>query len=118
MPRTKRSAGFHRRKYRNQSRLISPALEDLLNPFLFAKIVLPHEFHLQPVLLRQSLGVLTQFFPKRFGPMGIIENPDSTAVQESGHRRRMTDIRQRSGYDDSVKTRYDSFDLIRMAFDK
>jgi len=103
MPGLVSRACLHRRKDVDQPRMISPFLEDFLNPILFAERVdLADEFDGKTVVVSQSLHVLTDLIPVRGRPLLIIEDSNIVPIEEACHCLGMADVWQSSLYNNSV----------------
>jgi hypothetical protein len=104
------------RQNADQPRTLSPLGEDFFDPILLPHIPLAEEFDLDPVIRCQSLGVLAQCTPERFGELGLVEDPDLPFVRIRCHALSKTDLRQRAKQQDPVPAGEHPSDLRRVAF--
>src|SRR5882724_772676 len=103
MPGLEACAWLQGREDVDQSRSCSALLQDLLHSVLFTEVPPPDEFHLQPRLLSQALGVKANFFAQGLDKLGVIEQPDVLGAQQALHRLGMADLRQCPGDDNPVE---------------
>jgi hypothetical protein len=87
-----------------------------LDPVFLPHVAFAQELDLDPVLSRQSLGILAQRVAKRLGELGIVEDPDLSLVQIRGHPLGKADLRQRAEQQEPVPAGKHPRDLRRVAF--
>ena len=72
--------------------------------------------NLEPVVGRQTQGVVANLVPQRLGESGIVKELTSSASQRGRHRAAVADVRQRAVEDDAVKAGKGSGDVVGIAF--
>jgi hypothetical protein len=83
--------------------MIAPFGDYFFDTFVFSKVLAADEFNRQAIFLSQSLCVSPNLFPKGFCPLGIVENPDTVSIQETGHPRSIADTRNSPCNDHPIK---------------
>ena len=102
-----------------QAGVITTISDDSLDPILLTKgLVAADELDLNTCLEGEMLGMFTQFISQRLCPTRIVEQPDLVVTKVACHGARITDIRERSGDDDTIKAGKYASDLILVAFDE
>jgi hypothetical protein len=95
-------ARFHGREDPHQSGVFPAFFQNLLDPFFLAEVALADELDLQPVVLRQALGVLAELLAEGFGEARIVEDADSLLVQVGGHAGGVTNLGKCAEQNDPV----------------
>ena len=107
-----RRAAFHRRKNMHQSRVRAAGFEQFCDTLVFSEISeFADELNFEATFRGQLLGVFADALGQRLGPLGVVEQPNVTRVQEARHRVTMADLRDRCCDDDAIPTVKDSGDL-------
>jgi hypothetical protein len=108
-------ARFHRRKHMNQPGMLTAGQQNLTNPSLLAKVVFPDELDLKAGLGGQPPGVFPDLVAQRFGPFGIVENPDAVGIEKPCHALGKANAGNRAGDDNPVPTGEHSCDFVLRA---
>jgi hypothetical protein len=111
MPRPKRGTGLQGRENMDQPRMIPALGHDLFNPFFLPKILFPNIFDLQTMLLGQPLGMKTDFIPQGLRKTSVIKKPNSFGSQMATHRLGVTNIRECTRDQNTIKTGKNSSNL-------
>lgn len=109
---------LHRRKHVNQSGMLTTGLQDLTDPLLLAEIVLPDELDRKTGLGSQPLGVFPDLVAKRFGPFGVVEDPDAVGIQKAGHALGIANAGNRAGDHNPIPAGEHSCNFVRVPLEK
>ena len=116
MPGFERRTGLQGGEDMDQSRMIATPLDDFLDAPFLTEILLSDKFDLQTIVPSQTLRLETDFFPQRFGKLGIIENTNALRSQVATHRISITDIWKRACDDYPIEAREDASNLTGISF--
>jgi hypothetical protein len=111
VPGLERRTRLHGREDVDQTRVVAPFAEDLLDPLLFTEVALANELDLQTVVLRQALGVGPDLVAQRLGELGEVEDAHLPSPQLCIHRVGIGDLRDRACDDHAVEARQHPSDL-------
>jgi len=111
-----RGTRFHGREYVYQTGMRTPLGYDFTDSFLFAKRLSSDKLDIKFVFLGNTFGVEANFFSKRLGPFRVVEDPDFMGIKIPRHSLGVTNRWYCAGNDDTIKTRQDALNLIRVAF--
>jgi hypothetical protein len=116
MPGFERRTGLQGGEDMDQSGMIPPLGDDLLDPSFLTEILLSDKFDLQAIVPSQTLRLETDFVPQGFGKLGVIENPNALGPQVATHCIGITDIGKRPGDDDPIEARENSSNFTGISF--
>jgi hypothetical protein len=118
VPGLERAARFHGREDVNQPGLITACFEDFLDANLLAGMAVANEFNDQSVIRREPLGVVADLIPQGFSKAGVVEDSKVVFEEVGCGSRGMTDLGERSTYENAIQTRENAGDLLGMSFRK
>lgn len=118
MPGPERGAGFHRREYVDQARVITMPGDDCFDALFLTEVVAPDELDLQTVLTSKLPSACADLLPKLLGEQRIIEEANSSHPQMPRHSLRMADVGERTNNYHPVKARQSTTNFGCMPFYK
>ena len=118
VPRPVARAGLHRGQDVNEPRVVTAALEHLLDQCFLAGLALAHKLDLDTGLLGEPLGVVAHLIPERLSEEWVVEDVDIVRPQVRGHAVGVTQAWQSSRDDHPVPARQHSGDLVLVAIDQ
>jgi len=105
VPRSVALAGFHRRDYMHQPRMIASACEHLRHHVLLADVRLVDVLDLDARLGTRLLRTGADAFSQRFGKARVVKDADAPRVKKARHPARVACARERARNHDSVIAR-------------
>lgn len=96
----------------DESRVIAAFGDDFFNPLFLTEVSLEDELDFKSIVTGDGPGAFINHIAHGRGPLLKIENPDTGSIEETRDSSRITNIRQSSLDDYSVKTRQLAEDII------
>lgn len=119
MPGFVRRARFHGGEDVYQTRMRTPLGNDFTDAFLFAKrLSALNKIDLKFVFLGNLFSVESNLVSKRLSPFRVVEDAYFIGIKVSRHSPCIANRWYCTGNDDTIKTRQDTLNLIRMAVSK
>ena len=106
------STCLHGGKNMDESRVVTAFRDDFFNPLFLPEVPLEDELDLESIVTGHGPGAFINHISHGRGPLLKIENPDTGSIEETRDSSRITNIRQSSLDDYSVKTRQMAEDII------
>lgn len=103
----------------NQSRVVAPFLQDLLDEILFSRVFgLPEKLNRETILFGDLFSIGSNLLLQRLGPLDIIKDPDLLCVKIGGHSLGITKSGKCALDDNAVIAGKDASNFIVMTFKK
>ena len=96
----------------DESGVIATFSDDFFNPFLFPEVSFEDELDFDSIVTGDGPGAFINHISHGRRPMLKVKNPDIGSIEETRDSSRITNIRQSSLDDYSVKTRQLAEDII------
>jgi len=112
VPRFEGSTCLHGGKNMDESRVIATFRDDFFNPLFLPEVFFEDELDFDSIVTGDGPGAFINHISHRRRPMLKVKNPDIGSIEETRDSSRITNIRQSSLDDYSVKTRDLAEDII------